>query len=1086
MRKPHTGDFVSTLNTFKNAATMFVVHENSFSPYHAQSDHLSYSFYYKGMPFLIDPGYRVTNRTSDLPAAAIADESGHWNYGRQWMRSIYAHNMVLVDPDNAMELWELRKRYWDYHRYNEPNQGLNDSPPNYRPFSAFINYNDMAVDNNDIVRDPCYLDYYQQSDNLDLLRTNVVYDDQSTNMPKVQLKRSFLRYDDLFLVLDDIDALDNSFHQYSSLYQFGVFNRSIASVDSTAYGFRIQKGVTDVDLICGSTGVYGHQIDDATKGFDHWYFPTSRKFTSSPDSPLINYKFGHARGRTMVVDAGDTSILTIIAPQDASNPVSVLNNAYEPYVFYGVELSQNTRSLPIQPVSRYFGCTNGSQQSLNFGENEIRTNGKLFATSVLGYVQPLVLNQSIVIQNGSNLEFNGIMLYEKHSGEDDGFTAEYSDTSLKVVFHGESFNYPRFRVYNSGTNPELFTAIIRTPGAEPFPYPDESDFRYISTDIIQSLAYDDQYFYVNYTWDDLIAADLIDASLVMVKGIIPEALLTADLRIQGDIQLVGDLTIAAGASMHIGSNSNLLAADGVMIANHGSLIIDGGVERSISLSKLGQQWTGIATFRDGNLSCDGAVIDGAETGILIRGAANVSNSKIFNCSQGVCVETQADFTVVNSIIHDNTYGVISSNNYSTSQSGYIECNEIYENGIGILMYNSNTNLANNDIHTNRRAGLHLLRGSEPLVKYCNISFTEYDQLARPEIRLESDSYPILDEAHNDINADGIGHSLYYTPGGFAGCIKPLKATYNFWGSTDYSTIREWIYPEEWEVTFAPFCVEPNTSFTHEFDTMFKQALAAEESGDIAYARQLYTLIVATQPDSLHALQSLGRLNSIYAGSPDLISELRGIYDSYMIACSDSVLVKSAEIKLIMLDRFDGLYQQALQGYNNQLQQAWTDLDSLLCLLDIAYTMQDMYYDDLTKGSHTGISYHSNGLYIASLKDAQSSIEQLWGELMTRSDEVEIEYAPVPVKLDVMNYPNPFNPSTTIAFSHPNEGIVRVSIFNLRGQRVSELINSEMPRGFHKVVWDGKDSGNRSVSSGVYFVRIETGKTTAVRKIMLMK
>jgi flagellar hook assembly protein FlgD len=89
-------------------------------------------------------------------------------------------------------------------------------------------------------------------------------------------------------------------------------------------------------------------------------------------------------------------------------------------------------------------------------------------------------------------------------------------------------------------------------------------------------------------------------------------------------------------------------------------------------------------------------------------------------------------------------------------------------------------------------------------------------------------------------------------------------------------------------------------------------------------------------------------------------------------------------------------------------------------------------------------------------------------------------------LEVSNYPNPFNPSTTIAFSVPEAGKVRLTVYNIRGQRVRDLIDDNMMRGFHKVIWDGKDNGNSSVSSGLYFVRIDTGSNAVVKKVMMLK
>jgi len=87
---------------------------------------------------------------------------------------------------------------------------------------------------------------------------------------------------------------------------------------------------------------------------------------------------------------------------------------------------------------------------------------------------------------------------------------------------------------------------------------------------------------------------------------------------------------------------------------------------------------------------------------------------------------------------------------------------------------------------------------------------------------------------------------------------------------------------------------------------------------------------------------------------------------------------------------------------------------------------------------------------------------------------------------MQNYPNPFNPSTTIAFSLPEESLVRLDIFNIKGQLVKNLLDSEMPMGLHSVVWNGRDMNNMAVSSGVYFYRISSFKNTITNKMLLMK
>ncbi len=85
-----------------------------------------------------------------------------------------------------------------------------------------------------------------------------------------------------------------------------------------------------------------------------------------------------------------------------------------------------------------------------------------------------------------------------------------------------------------------------------------------------------------------------------------------------------------------------------------------------------------------------------------------------------------------------------------------------------------------------------------------------------------------------------------------------------------------------------------------------------------------------------------------------------------------------------------------------------------------------------------------------------------------------------------NYPNPFNPTTTIAFSTKNPGVLTLNVYNLKGQLVRRLSNGQLPAGMHRLVWDGRDDNNRKVSSGIYLYRLETKDYRQTRKAMLMK
>ncbi len=89
--------------------------------------------------------------------------------------------------------------------------------------------------------------------------------------------------------------------------------------------------------------------------------------------------------------------------------------------------------------------------------------------------------------------------------------------------------------------------------------------------------------------------------------------------------------------------------------------------------------------------------------------------------------------------------------------------------------------------------------------------------------------------------------------------------------------------------------------------------------------------------------------------------------------------------------------------------------------------------------------------------------------------------------NISNYPNPFNPETNISYSIPEDANVEISIYNIKGQKVKTLLNEQVLKGNHNVIWNGVDDNNRSVGSGVYFYKLKAdNKTISVNKCVLIK
>ncbi len=101
-------------------------------------------------------------------------------------------------------------------------------------------------------------------------------------------------------------------------------------------------------------------------------------------------------------------------------------------------------------------------------------------------------------------------------------------------------------------------------------------------------------------------------------------------------------------------------------------------------------------------------------------------------------------------------------------------------------------------------------------------------------------------------------------------------------------------------------------------------------------------------------------------------------------------------------------------------------------------------------------------------------------------EIDDEILTAIYPLGMKNYPNPFNPSTTISYSIQKAGWVQLSVYNIKGQLVRTLIEETQSAGTHSINWNGTDNNGRAMASGVYFGSISAKGNHETRKMLLMK
>lgn len=85
-----------------------------------------------------------------------------------------------------------------------------------------------------------------------------------------------------------------------------------------------------------------------------------------------------------------------------------------------------------------------------------------------------------------------------------------------------------------------------------------------------------------------------------------------------------------------------------------------------------------------------------------------------------------------------------------------------------------------------------------------------------------------------------------------------------------------------------------------------------------------------------------------------------------------------------------------------------------------------------------------------------------------------------------NYPNPFNPTTTIRFALPDKKFVRLRVFDVLGRQVRTLASRKMSAGIHQIIWDGRNSAGAGVAAGIYFASLKTGNEIKTIKLLLVR
>jgi hypothetical protein len=142
-------------------------------------------------------------------------------------------------------------------------------------------------------------------------------------------------------------------------------------------------------------------------------------------------------------------------------------------------------------------------------------------------------------------------------------------------------------------------------------------------------------------------------------------------------------------------------------------------------------------------------------------------------------------------------------------------------------------------------------------------------------------------------------------------------------------------------------------------------------------------------------------------------------------------------------------------------------------------------------SRVGIKASAGATYCFKLNRWSGSAGSYWITASRASTTVgveknaTVEVIPQELLLE-QNFPNPFNPTTSIQYGLPALQRVRITIFSLLGQEIADLVDADQSPGSYRVVWNGKDRQGKQMPSGTYLIRLQAGNTQLVRKAIMLR
>lgn len=526
------------------------------------------------------------------------------------------------------------------------------------------------------------------------------------------------------------------------------------------------------------------------------------------------------------------------------------------------------------------------------------------------------------------------------------------------------------------------------------------------------------------------------------------------------LNFVETLSCKEGTIFNIGDNSSL------NFTKSGLAKVSGTARNPVFFKNLNPagKWLGLNFDSENGADLAYCNIMGAANALQATyvSICNLSNLNISNCTNGISIANTRNFNLKNSVISGlNGSGFGVKTYYS---EGNISKNIVSNWLNGVEIYYGSPLISQNTIENNSNTGLFVNgSGARPNM---SVTFASSDYLNntvrnnnRSQVAFDNEAYALIRNGYNNIYHDNNSTPLIFKGPNYGSVQKVYNAENTYWGSVVSATN---FYPNTNWIDYTPYATTP---FPHinsgkgnrdesVVEQMLNSAILAELDSNLTTALETYQNLIKDYPDSEESYFALSRLPGLCKKTSLSFSALEEQLTSLQANSTwlNKDFIKSISAKLFFIER----------------------IKEKVSVIAADYLANPVDSEDIIHGRILSVLASSN-------KGNNNNTLELLDKVINGEFAADNSLPQNSGNL-LANYPNPFNPTTTINYTLTAQAEVKVAVFNVAGKEVASLVSGVKNAGQHKVEFNGAN-----LASGVYFCKLlVNGQSMAINKMMLLK